>query len=165
MALDATPGSESANSYVTVVEANAYFVTRPHKSGWDSLIDKENALISASRMLDWYMKWKGTKTTSIQAMEWPRAGVYEKNSYLIPNDIVPTRVKEAVCELLLFSISEDRVAENELDGFSALNVGPIKLQNDFTHVRTSKKKVIPSHVNMILSGLTNSSKIQRLVRG
>jgi len=49
MPLDATPGSESANSYVTLAEAAAYFGERLHASAWSSATDadKDKALLTA----------------------------------------------------------------------------------------------------------------------
>lgn len=51
MALDATPKGANANSYVTVAEANAYFLDRLGASAWktlaDEILDISSATISA----------------------------------------------------------------------------------------------------------------------
>lgn len=51
MALNATPGSADANSYGTLLEAEAYFATRMYTEAWDALPDddaKEGVLIWAT---------------------------------------------------------------------------------------------------------------------
>lgn len=64
MALDATVGGASANSYGTVAEAEDYFGGRLFTSAWDGLdgSDKESVLIWATRIIegkvteDWTLK-------------------------------------------------------------------------------------------------------------
>lgn len=53
MALDATVGGASANSYGTVAEADTYFGERLFTTTWDGLssADKESALIWATRII------------------------------------------------------------------------------------------------------------------
>ena len=52
--IDATLKGTSANSYVTLAEANTYFETVPDSSTWDNKTDdqKNRALISATRWID-----------------------------------------------------------------------------------------------------------------
>lgn len=54
MALDATVGGASANSYVTVAEADAYFADRPFSETWSGLSagEKEASLITATRTIE-----------------------------------------------------------------------------------------------------------------
>ena len=54
MAIDATVGGASSNSYVTLAEATAYFGERLYASAWDSATDadKEKALLQACRGLE-----------------------------------------------------------------------------------------------------------------
>lgn len=54
MAIDATVGGADANSYITLVDADAYFANRLHTSTWDALTDpqKEAALIWATRVIE-----------------------------------------------------------------------------------------------------------------
>ena len=50
----ATLKSETANSYVTLSEANDYFYTSPDSSTWTNKTDdqKKRSLISAARWID-----------------------------------------------------------------------------------------------------------------
>ena len=52
--INATIKSETANSYVTLTEANSYFETVPDSSTWTNKTDdqKKRALISATRWID-----------------------------------------------------------------------------------------------------------------
>jgi len=54
MTLDATPGSRSANSYVSVAEATAYFAARLRSEAWDvaSESDQEKALLTVCRRIE-----------------------------------------------------------------------------------------------------------------
>jgi hypothetical protein len=54
MAIDATPGGESSNSYVTLQEAEAYFADRLRVDAWSgaSSADKEKALLTACRHVE-----------------------------------------------------------------------------------------------------------------
>ena len=52
--IDATIKGASANSYVTLAEANTYFETVPDSSTWTNKTDdqKNRSLISATRWID-----------------------------------------------------------------------------------------------------------------
>ena len=52
--ITATLKSATANSYVTLAEANTYFETVPDSTTWDNKTDdqKKRALISATRWID-----------------------------------------------------------------------------------------------------------------
>ena len=52
--IDATLQGASANSYVTLADANAYFETTPDDSTWVNKTDdqKNRAIISATRFID-----------------------------------------------------------------------------------------------------------------
>ena len=161
MALVATPGASDANSYVTEPEADAYFETRPHSSAWSSVEDAEAALINASRMLDWYMKWDGYKTSETQPMGWPRATVLNESGYLIDDTVIPKNLKEATFEMALFSLAEDRVADQDMDGYSKMKVGPLTLESDGTSNKSTKKKAIPKHVRSMLADLVITGRLIR----
>lgn len=69
----ATPGSASANSYISVATgddlANVYLGTLAWSSA--STDNKGRALIMATRYLD-QLEWIGSKATTTQALAWPR---------------------------------------------------------------------------------------------
>lgn len=89
------------DSYVSLVEADAYFSTRPHTDAWIPLgdTDKENALRMAVFQLDYSYEWKGEVVSSSQILEWPRVNVYDHRGYAVASDDAPSRIKSAQCEL------------------------------------------------------------------
>jgi len=73
MALIATIGGSTSNSYVTLTEANDYFADRLNTAEWDAVGSetKEKALITATRRID-EEQFLGYKVSLTQALKWPR---------------------------------------------------------------------------------------------
>lgn len=94
VSLVATVGSSSANSYVSVADADEYFENLLSFDSWDGLSDdtKGRALISATAALEQLSFW-GLAVTTTQALKFPRV-------YLGASDgtTIPTPVKAACCE-------------------------------------------------------------------
>lgn len=166
MALDATVGGESANSYVTLVEADAYFEDRAFATGWVSHGSQAQLLITATSLLEWYVKWKGTKTLTTQALHWPAVGAVRKDGTSISGASIPTEVKVAVFELALSSLLEDRTSENPLAGIEQVKVASLLIKADNGDSSSTAKKVIPEKVWKILSDfyLNSGLGVVRLMR-
>lgn len=166
MALDATVGGISSNSYPTVEEADAYFEHRFHSDAWADGIDKASALITASKMLDWQASWKGVKTDSDQALDWPRTDVVRPDGSSVDVDIIPREVKTAVFELALVSISADRLADSDLAGLSQVTAGPLTIKTDGGGYDSTKLDAVPNYIWQIVSDLTSRGGISviRLMR-
>lgn len=101
MALNATIGGSTSNSYVTEAEASNYFADSLQGDSWTGLTAKEAALVSSTRYLD-MLDWEGQKTDESQSLELPREYMYDINSELVGNDVIPEKVKQAVYELALY---------------------------------------------------------------
>lgn len=103
MAIEAGVGHAAANSYVTVAEADAYFLARAI-AAWPALTNaaKEASLISATDYIDttYETQFKGTRASSTQALAWPREGVVVDTVEILPT-VIPTRLKRAQMELAL----------------------------------------------------------------
>ncbi|AMR77676.1 DnaT-like ssDNA-binding protein [Cupriavidus nantongensis] len=101
MAIDTTTGSPTADSYVSVAEADAYHSKRGN-TAWAGVAadDKESALVRATGYVDAEYSWKGVRASAGQALAWPRYDV-RTDGYPVDPDVVPQRVKDAVCELAL----------------------------------------------------------------
>src|SRR5215475_3175217 len=121
-----TIGSPSANSYISVVDGDAYFDDRLDAAKWTAAqtADKTRALLQAAKQMQ-FENWLGSRVNSTQAMAWPRVGVakidaisfgysghshgygygywYPKEVYL-PTEI-PQPVKDAQAELALDLLS------------------------------------------------------------
>lgn len=100
IAWDTTPAT--ANCYVTLTQAKAYFVDAIHGAAWDAANEqqKAQALVTATRILD-RVRWVGDRASSSQALQWPRTGATDRNGTAILSTAVPTEVREATYELAL----------------------------------------------------------------
>ena len=97
--INATLSSASANSYVTLAEADSYFETIPDSSTWTTKTtdQKNRALISATRWID-SLNFYGDRCDNGQALKWPR------NNWLIDRveltcSVIPPAIKYATFEL------------------------------------------------------------------
>lgn len=97
--IDATLKGEFSNSYVTLLEANAYFETSPESSTWDDKTDdqKNRALISATRWID-SLNFYGDRCSTNQALDWPRNNYHVDRVELVCGKI-PKEIKYATYEL------------------------------------------------------------------
>lgn len=178
MTIDATVGGSSSNSYITVEEADAYFLTCYNKPLWSgtSSNNKEIVLIESTRLLDTLVRWNGYLKSDTQALKWPRTYVPTPDALYdwaesslesyISDSIIPKDVKNAVCELAYSLLVNGGFisSENEL---SKVKVGPIDI--DFSD--TVKTNGLPIIVRDMISKLgsysntsSNSVHFSKLVR-
>jgi hypothetical protein len=129
--VNAATGDPSANSYVTLSDANSYFDTRLHGAVWTSASDdnKNRALIWATRLIDATVRFTGQKTNPSQALEWPRTGMFDRDETAISASTIPDLLKVITCEVALTLLSSDRLQESEaaVAGLSSLRAGPVTL--------------------------------------
>jgi hypothetical protein len=97
--IDATLAGASANSYVTLAAANAYFETVPDSITWANKTDdqKNRALISATRWID-SLSFYGNRCTDTQALKWPRKD-YQVDKVELVCTLIPEPIKTATYEL------------------------------------------------------------------
>lgn len=145
------------DSYVTLAEANAYWLAR-NNSAWSSATDadKEKAIRESTQYLDGAYSFIGFMTNFTQSLAWPRNGaVIEKGNYAgrsyLTNEI-PKQVKDAVCELSLEALSERLEPTNE-GNIAKVKVDVIEV--DYSDFAPSKKTF--SFVTKILDGLILNS--------
>lgn len=167
MALNAIVGAVDSNCYPTLEEALAYFADRFHAEAWTGLTPENQAiaLVTASRQLDWYSRWKGYKATATQSMAWPRAGVILPDGTEYSSTIVPPEVKVAVFELTLSSIETDRTSDLDMAGLSEIKAGSVQLKAD-DGLYNTKPKTIPTKIWKIINDFTlrSSSGLVHLIR-
>lgn len=123
MAIIATPGSATANSYGTMVEADAYFVNHPNQEDWDEATNAEEALIYATQQLE-LLDYVGERATDTQSLEWPRISddIFELTwtSIEIPPGLKKAQFKWALKRILEGSSSGASVIT---DPVSSLKIG------------------------------------------
>lgn len=130
--IDAEVGGESANSYVTLEEAQAYHDTHLYGSTWDDSDDDQRtrALIMATRLLDAQYEWDGEATSTDQALAWPRVDVPKPGiEDVYADDEIPEPLRNAVCEYARALLTSDRTADSDLETYSvrSLTAGPVSL--------------------------------------
>ena len=96
-------GSESSESLCSVADALAYFTAR-NNTVWLALTtaQQEVALRKSTDYMEavYSQRWAGTRTTSTQALSWPRYSVFV-NGYVTSSSAVPKPVIAACAELAL----------------------------------------------------------------
>ena len=146
MAINATVGDASANSYITLLEANNYFFSHPYATAWDF---QEAELLYATVLLDSLVSWDGTQVDTTQRLQWPRtlSGASETE--------IPLDIKNAQCELILYLLANTSVVED--DSIDTLKVGPIQL--DFNEKKAGNPDLLPAIVKGFVSrwGTVNSA--------
>ena len=97
--IDATIKGASANSYVTLAEANTYFETVPDSSTWTNKTDdqKNRSLISATRWIDSFVFY-GDRCDDGQALKFPRNN-YQVDGVELACSKIPNNIKYAQYEL------------------------------------------------------------------
>jgi len=113
--ITATLSSASANSYVTLTEANSYFETVPDSSTWTNKTDdqKNRALIAATRWIDSFVFF-GDRCDQNQALKFPRNN-YQVDDVELACTTIPNNIKYAQYELA-------RALANDTDAMTG-NVG------------------------------------------
>ena len=84
--IDATAGGANANSYLTLVQAQAIidgFVEDADVQHWNSgnTDSRNRALFTATQRLD-RERFLGARATDTQALQWPRTGVRKPDTYI-----------------------------------------------------------------------------------
>ena len=164
MALDATIGGASADSNVSVADADTYWTTRPNFAAWDALTtaNKERSLKWATRLLDQTYTWNGGPVTTTQALRWPRSGTWDRDGDSYATTIIPQEVKDATAEFANLLAASDRYADPGTAGFSEIKVGPITLKID----PSDRVEEVPFFIRQMLEHLCTkySSSSVKLVR-
>jgi hypothetical protein len=103
-------GKTDAVSYCSAADADAFHLARGN-AAWADLdpADKESALVRATdHMLEFYRgRWKGVRTNTTQALDWPRSGVIIDDGQEVEQDVVLPEVKNACAMLALKASAED----------------------------------------------------------
>jgi hypothetical protein len=117
--INATLSSASANSYVTLAEANTYFETVPNAATWDDKTtdQKNRALISATRWID-TLNYYGDRCDEDQALKWPRNN-YDVDGVELECSLIPNDIKYATYELAR-ALANDTDAITESTGTTGI---------------------------------------------
>ncbi len=164
----ATPGSATANSYCTEVEATAYFASRlPLKPPWEDADDPTAALAMATRVLDamalphrtlrydgdfkyYYTsrQWTGSSATATQRLAWPRTGMFDANGNAIASTVIPQALKDAESELAGQLIMADTTLDSAtiVGGITSVRAGSVAV----TFKDMIERHVLPDAVWLLM---------------
>lgn len=99
-------GLSNSNAYVSVAEADAYFLESTNRwIGTD--LSKQKALVRATRAIDLLGagKFRGVKLLSTQALAWPRDEAYDGDGFKLTG--IPNYLKYAVFEAALAELEDE----------------------------------------------------------
>lgn len=178
IAIDATVGGASSNSYVTTTEADTYFEGRLETDEWDSATSANQiaALVMAVRWIDREM-YKGVRVDDTQALQWPRYGVVKPDlAYSVLNNPatfeestwyetteIPDRVKNAQMECALALLKDSALLDDTgLEAYENVRIGNL----DVTPRHAYRTAEIPESARRELKPLLRlTSQGVRLIRG
>lgn len=161
MALNTTPGSAGAEAYCSVSDADAHHSARGNTL-WATLTttEKEQALRRATDHMGVYAeRWKGERSYSTQALDWPRAGVIA-HQYEVDYLTVPAMVAKA-CAELAFRAAKGELAPDLTAQKQSVKVGPIETTYAVGTRQTPKYQAVD---NMLAPYLTGGAGQVRVVR-
>lgn len=96
-------GSASSESFCSVADSLAYHAARGNTT-WATITttQQEQALRRATDYMEavYSQRWAGTRTTSVQALSWPRYNVFI-NGYVMLSSSIPRAIINACSELAL----------------------------------------------------------------
>ncbi len=148
---DSTPQSPTANSYISVENADTFAAGMIKGNDWLSLTEqqKQALLVQATTRLD-AETYGGVPTTTVntmgqpfQALQWPRNWIIDKNyasgelilsngglMYLDP-EVVPAKLAQATFYLAMFYLDEfldnPTVSRQDMDRLTSLSIGPLTM--------------------------------------
>jgi hypothetical protein len=143
ISIDATVGGASANSYLTLAEANSLIeglVQNDDVVAWASATDdqKNRALYSATQRID-RERFLGARATDTQSLQWPRTGVRKPDTYIntyavgfpfrITTDYftdteIPDQIKKAQAELAVYlNNNKDGLGLSGLEDYKNVKIG------------------------------------------
>ena len=134
--IDATLSGASANSYVTLTAANAYFETVPDSTSWGDKSDdtKNRALISATRWID-ALSFYGNRCTTTQALKWPRED-YKVDGVDLACTLIPEPIKIATYELARALANDTDAITGTTGIYDEVELGELKVKYNKTSQTT-----------------------------
>ena len=151
ISIDATVGGASANSYLTLTEANTIvegLILDDDVTAWDSSSNdnKARALYTAAVRVD-RERFLGARVTNTQALQWPRTGVRKPDTYIntyatgfpfrISTDYftdteIPEQVKKAQVILAVYlNNNRNGLGLSGLEDYKTVKLGSIEATPNF----------------------------------
>lgn len=160
LAIVTTAGAANANAYASLAQAEDYALTLPIRTDWAAADDatKNAALVQATRMLDTLL-WAGWRSEpTVQALQWPRQGVCDRENYYLDPATIPAKIRDACCEFAVRLIADDRAGDAGGLAPETIEVGPLKIG------KMRRSPVPASVLEMVREFLASAGAGPRMVR-
>ena len=169
--IDATAGGASANSYLTLSDAQDIvdgMVEDADVTAWASATtdQKNRALYTATQRLD-RERFLGARATDTQALQWPRTGVRKPDTYVntyasgfpfrisedyFTDEEIPDQVKRAQVVLAVYlNNNKDGIGLSGLEDFKNVQIGSLNVTPDKTGAVGADR--VPRLLERYLTGL------------
>ena len=169
--IDATAGGASANSYITLSDAQDIvdgLVEDADVTAWASATtdQKNRALYTATQRLD-RERFLGARATDTQALQWPRTGVRKPDTYVntyatgfpfrisddyFTDEEIPDQVKRAQVVLAVYlNNNKDGIGLSGLEDFKSVSIGSLNVTPDKTGAVGADR--VPPLLERYLTGL------------
>ena len=169
--IDATAGGASANSYMTLTQADTYveaMISSADVTAWSTGDDdlRNRALTAAAQRLD-RERFIGAKATDTQALQWPRTGVRKPDTYVnnyatgfpfrisedyFTDEEFPDQIKHAQIELAVYLKNNvEGISLGGLEDFKNVKIGSLDVTPDKTGAIGADR--VPPMFERYLTGL------------
>jgi hypothetical protein len=123
----------NANSYIALADAATYFANRNDTVWTNADPDSQGgALVRAAAGMDYWLngRWRGRRANAVQALDWPRCGIFDSDGYCVPNNVVPQKVMFAQCEVAKIELTTPFIQQSvsKDDCPESVEVGPINVK-------------------------------------
>ena len=150
-------GLSNANAYVSIADCDDYQEVRG-RTTWAALGDaeKEAKIIEATMYLDSTFYWIGDIASETQALGWPRINAEDKEGRDL-DDMVPSQVVNACCELAYLAMSGPLVASISSAAIKRVKAGSVEVEYAGEYGNQVVETDKMAWINRLLSGLTKGS--------
>ena len=115
-------GLSDANTYASEADADNFFAGHLYSDYWVATVNLSRrvpALAMATAVIDAEWQFHGAKAVDGQALQWPRTGCPDPDAApgeSVADDVVPTPIVQATCQLALKLLQADRTADPAGEG-------------------------------------------------
>jgi len=171
--IDATVGGASANSYLTLADAQALIdgmVENDDVTAWASATtdQKNRALYTATQRID-RERFLGARATDTQALQWPRTGVRKPDTYIntyaigfpfkITTDYytdteIPDQIKQAQVVLAVYlNNNKDGMGLSGLEDYKRVQIGTLNFETAGASAMATGADRVPPIYERYMTGL------------
>jgi hypothetical protein len=143
-----------------VSDADGYFAARLGAATWTAAttLQKQQALVSAARMMDRRAKFSGTKTSDAQPLQWPRDSA-TKCGEAVPDGTIPDEIALAEFELGLALLVDAEIQATQGTGsnLKRAKAGSAEVEFFIPTIGTSSATQFPQPVQELLACYLDSA--------